>query len=416
MSLIPFSGLRRKIMFSLFLAFASLQSAVAGPFEDDKLVSANVGFAFDLMRQVVQAQPDANIFLSPFSVSTVLQMAENGAKGQTKKEMQQVLKTSGLPPGAMHESFKDVNAELLSRKGVTLNLANGIWFQQGLQLKPDFITDDKKFFLAELAGVDFAKPQSAQIINDWADQQTKGKIKDVVRYPFPPLTRLILANAIYFKGKWSAPFDKQLTKPRDFHLSQGKVKSTQMMSLQMQFRYRESADFQAVQLSYVGRLKMEILLPAKNSSPQKLLDSLKNQEGRKNALLRFQVREGTLMLPKFKLDYETQLNEPLKALGMKSAFGNTADFSGMADEPLLISEVKQKSFVEVNEEGTEAAAVTGLTFRTWGIERDPPKPFEMIVDRPFLFSITDDSSIAWDDDLHESILFMGVVNDPTSGN
>src|ERR1039458_10529798 len=150
MSLIPFSGLRRKIMFSLFLAFASLQSAVAGPFEDDKLVSANVGFAFDLMRQVVQAQPDANVFLSPFSVSTVLQMAENGAAGQPKMEMQQVLKTAGLPSGALHKSFKDVNAELLSRKDVTLNLANGIWLQQGLQLKPNFVADRSEEHTSEL--------------------------------------------------------------------------------------------------------------------------------------------------------------------------------------------------------------------------------------------------------------------------
>jgi serpin B len=396
-------------MFSLFLAFASLQSAVAGPFEDDKLVSANVGFAFDLMRQVVQAQPDANIFLSPFSVSTVLQMAENGAKGQTKKEMQQVLKTSGLPPGAMHESFKDLNAELLSRKGVTLNLANGIWFQQGLQLKPDFITDDKKFFLAELAGVDFAKPQSAQIINDWADKQTKGRIKNVVQYPFPPLTRLILANAIYFKGQWVVPFDKRLTFPREFHLANGQSKQAPMMEQGGHFEYQENPDFQAVKLPYKGGLQMELFLTGTNSTPQKLVaDFAAKENWQKNIQKGFNRREGSVRLPKFRIEYESELNEPLKALGMKSAFAANADFSGIADEPLFISEVKQKSFVDANEEGTKAAAVTTVTVTALSARLDPEDLFRMILDRPFFFVISDMAS--------GSILFMGIVNDPTSGN
>jgi serpin B len=408
MSLISFSDLRRNFLFSLFLTLASLQSAVAGPFEDDKLVSANVGFAFDLMRQVVQAQPDANVFISPFSVSSVLQMTGNGAAGETKSEMQQVLKTAGMSSGSLNAAFKDLDQQFAARKDVTLNLANGLWFQQGFHLKPAFVGDNQKYFQAELAGVDFDSPQSAKTINTWADRQTKGKIKEVVQYPFPPLTRLILANAIYFKGNWVQPFKKNLTGPRDFHLVDGQSRQTPMMAQGGHFVYQETPDFQAVKLPYKGGLQMELFLPATNSSPQKLVaDFAAKENWQKNIETGFNDREGSVVLPKFKMEYAVKLNETLKALGMKSAFAANADFSGIATERLFISEVKQKSFVDVNEEGTEAAAVTTVTMTALA-GHSPSDSFAMILDRAFFFVISDMAS--------GSILFMGIVNDPTSGN
>jgi serpin B len=336
-------------------------------------------------------------------------MVGNGAAGQTETEMQQVLHTTGLPSAVVNPAFKELNQQLASRKDVTLNLANGIWFKQGFHLKSAIVADNKKFFQAELAGVDFANPQSAQTINQWANKQTQGKIKDIVQYPFDPLTRVILANAIYFKGKWVSPFDKSRTKPRDFHLSSGTAKPAPMMAQNRECEYQETPDFQAVQLPYEGGLQMQVFLPAKNSSPQKLLESFKAPGNwQSNIQPAFASRKGTLMLPKFKMEYAVGLNDSLKALGMKRAFGTDADFSAMADEPLFISEVKQKSYVEVDEKGTEAAAVTTVEWQTASIRREPPNRFEMIVDRPFLFVISDAAS--------GSILFLGVVNDPTAGS
>jgi serpin B len=221
------------------------------------------------------------------------------------------------------------------------------------------------------------------------------------------MTRVILANAIYFKGKWINPFDKSQTKPRDFHLPSGGVKSAPMMVKSRKFDYQETPDFQAVRLFYEGGFQMEVFLPAKKSSPQKLIESFKNLGNwQNNNESGFNGRQGTLMLPKFRMEYVVSLNGPLETLGMKRAFSYSAEFSAMAEEPLFISEVKQKSYVAVDEEGTEAAAVTVVTMMAGAAPMKPPKPFEMIVDRPFLFVISDSAT--------DSILFIGIVNDPTT--
>jgi serine protease inhibitor len=375
--------------------------------DSEKLAVANNGFAFDLLKQITKEQPAKNIFISPFSVSTALQMVGNGAAGETKMEMQRVLKTSGLSPEKLNAACKNLNQLLNSQTNVILNLANGIWYQKQFHLKPGFISDNKIYFQTELAGVDFENPKSADIINDWADKKTRGKIKGVVQFPFPPLTRVILANAIYFKGKWADPFDKSKTKPRDFHLSGGDVRQVPMMLQGKTFGYQEGTGFQAVRLPYAGyRLQMYLFLPATNSSPQKLLADFSGENWRDNILTQFADREGTLIFPKFKINYDVELNEPLKSLGMKRAFDfRNADFSAMADEPLFVSKVKQKSFADVNEEGTEAAAVTTIV-GNGSLEINPPKPFEMIVDRPFFFVIADEQT--------QSILFMGIIFNPSN--
>lgn len=407
MNFISLFKISRNMLFTILTPLASLQLAAAAEADQDRLISANNSFAFDLTAEVAKDQTNTNIFISPFSVSSVLQMVENGAAGQTKEEMQKVLHDSGFTSTTLNESFKEVNQRLASRKNVTLNLANGIWFKQGFHLKPAFVAENKNFFQAELAAVNFDNPSSAQTINNWADKQTQGKIKDIVQYPFDPLTRVILANVIYFKGKWNTPFDKNQAKPRDFHLPSGKVKSAPMMVQSREFDYQEKPDFQAVRLFYQGGFQMGVFLPAKKSSPQKLIESFKTSGNwQDNIQPGFNSRQGTLMLPKFRMEYAVRLNEPLETLGMKRAFSINAEFSAMAVEPLNISEVKQKSFVEVNEEGTEAAAVTGISVSLMSAEIEPPKPFEMVVDRPFLFVISDSAT--------GSILFIGIVNDPTT--
>ena len=375
---------RHKVWAGLLIGFASLAARADSPADQAGLAVADTGFAFDLLKQIVKEQPDANVFISPFSASSVLQMVGNGAAGETRAEMQRVLKTGGLPAAALKGAGKSLNQSLNSQTNVILDLANAIWYQKGVRLKPGFVSDNQNFFAAKLAGVDFKKPGSVQTINDWADKSTRGKIREVVQWPFPPLTRVILANAIYFKGKWERPFDKGETQPHAFHLSGGGEKQVPMMWQRGHFSYQEGDGFQAVRLPYAGgRLQMYLFLPDTNSSPAKLLADLNSETWRDKILPQFMEREGTLALPRFKLNYDVELNDSLKAMGMRSAFTSAADFSMMADEPLYISAVKQKSFVDVNEEGTEAAAVTTVMMRSLAI-MEPVKPFEMIVDRPFL--------------------------------
>jgi serine protease inhibitor len=389
-----------KILTGLLFCFATL--TVLADSDLQKLVAANNGFAFDLLKQIAREQPTQNLFISPFSVSTVLQMIDNGAVGATKQEMEQVLYTDGLPAEQLNPASKSLNQLLKSQTNVTLELANAIWYQQGIPLKPGFVSVNKEFFEADLGTVNFDSPQSAQTINDWADRSTHGKIQDVVRWPFDPGTRVVLANAIYFKGKWERPFDKKITKPHPFSPADGNRKEVPTMWQHGRFAYHNGADFQAVRLPYAGRhLCMDVFLPATNSSLTKLLARFNAQPERDKLLSEFMQREGTLALPRIQLGYSITLNDALQSLGMKRAF-HGADFSAMSDESLEVSEVKQKSYVEVNEEGTEAAAVTTGIMQTTAILQPQP-PFEMVVDRPFFFAIVENQT--------QSVLFMGIVYD-----
>jgi serpin B len=394
---------RRKTWLGVLICAVGLPGLADLATDQSKLAAANMDFAFDLFQQIVHEQPDANIFISPFSVSTVLQMLGNGAAGSTKQELERVLHTDGLTAEALNAACESLNQSLNSQTNVTLELANAIWYKKGIPLKPGFVSVNKEFFQAELGGVDFDRPQSALTINDWAEKNTHGKIQQVVQWPFDPATRVILANAIYFKGKWETPFDQKETKPHAFHLVGGGEKPVSTMWRHSHFDYQQGDGFQAVRLPYAGgRLQMSLFLPDANSSLTNLLARFNTGLERNKMLEGFFDRDGTFALPRFKLEYNVRLNDSLQALGMKRAF-HEADFSVMSDEPLEVSEVKQKSYVEVNEEGTEAAAVTVGIVRATAILR-PQKPFEMIVDRPFFFVIEDSQT--------QSILFMGVVYDP----
>jgi serine protease inhibitor len=263
-----------KLIFSIILAGVSIRFSTLAicAQESEKLAAVNNSFAFDLLKQIEKEQPRENIFISPFSVSTALQMVGNGAAGETKAEMQRVLGTGSLPPDKLNAASKSLNQSLNSQPNVILNLANAIWCQNEFQLKSDFVAINKTFFQAELAGVNFNDPKSADIINDWADKKTHGKIKEVVQFPFPAFTKIIVANAIYFKGKWAEPFDKGQTKLRPFHLPNGGSKQTPMMRQHRHFSYQETDDFQAVRLGYSGKdLDMILVLPKTNSSPLKVL-------------------------------------------------------------------------------------------------------------------------------------------------
>ena len=406
-----------KMKVSLLLALVwttGLKLSVAAESDLPKLAAANNTFAFKLLKQLSAQQPAASISVSPYSAATALQMAANGAAGQTKTEMEQVLGTAGLSTTAMNAASKAV-AELLNPKdtNVILTTANALWYRQGAAVKPGFLEANQKFFSSTVKALDFGDVPAAEAeINQWASDQTHGRITGIANGMIDPVyTDLILANAIYFKGKWLDPFDAKLTKERPFHPAVGAVKNLPMMEMSKKFTYRKGSGYQAVRLPYKGYdLALYVFLPDHGSSPAKLLQVMNGNNWRRVTMPGFSERDGLVVLPKFKLENTLELNAPLKAMGMKTAFNNNnqksqpdADFSGMFSDPHHISEVRQKAFVEVSEEGTEAAAVTGIAVSSMGIEMNPPKPFQMIVDRSFLFAIVDARS--------EMILFMGVVNE-----
>ncbi|MDR3457659.1 MAG: serpin family protein [Verrucomicrobiae bacterium] len=386
---------------------ATLQTGVAADGNLSQLATANNTFAFKLLKQLSAENKGGNIFVSPYSAATALQMAANGAAGQTKKEMQTALETAWLTPAALNEAAKAAAAALSSTdSNLILTTANALWYRQGAQIKPAYLDANQKVFASAIKALDFGNAPAAEAeINRWANDQTHGRIDGIANGMITPYTDLILANAIYFKGKWEDPFEKSQTKDRPFHPAAGPEKNLPMMQMSKKFTYRQGSGYQAVRLPYMGGdLAMYVFLPDPGSSPAKLLEIMNGDKWQRVTVPGFSEHDGFLALPKFKLENTLDLNTPLAALGMTAAFNKqTADFSAMFSDPHYISAVRQKAFVEVNEEGTEAAAVTMIAMTASAIEMNRPKPFEMIVDRPFLFAIVDARS--------EMILFMGVVNE-----
>jgi serpin B len=334
-------------------------------------------------------------------------MVANGAAGNTREEMARVLGTSGMEAGALNKAYKDLDASVRSAQAdVVLTMANAIWYSIGIDVKPAFAALNKDFYGATMDALDFTDPRTGGIVNAWAEKNTGGRIKNIVAGRFPEDTKMVLANAIYFKGNWERKFDAKVTKPRDFHFSEIHHSQVPMMEQGGEFAYQEGNGCQAVRLPYKGRrLGMYVLLPEAGSSVNKLLAALDDQVWQERLLRQMMSRKGSIVLPRFKLEYGAELKQPLQAMGMKLPFGRTADFSGMSFTPLYLSAVKHKSFVEVNEEGTEAAAATVAVMRALSV-RTETKPFQMVVDRPFLFVIADQVT--------KAILFLGVVFEPAS--
>ena len=391
---------------------AGQQISFAAGSDVASLAAANNTFAFKLLQQLTTEQPGANIFISPYSAATALQMAANGAAGQTKTEMQRVLETAGISASGLNAASKTA-ADWLNPKDTNLILttANALWYRPSAHIKPEFLTANQRFFSATIKALDFGNvPVAEAEINQWASDQTHGRITGIAKGMIDPIyTDLVLANAIYFKGRWLDPFDKKLTKERPFHPVSGAAKNLPMMEMSKKFTYRQGSGYQAVRLPYLGGdLAMYVFLPAAGSSPARLLQIMNGDKWRRVTMPGFSERDGLVVLPKFKLENSYDLIPTLTALGMKTVFENLKmqplpDFSNMFAEQHHISAVRQKTFVEVAEEGTEAAAVTTMANNLdSAMPKNPPPPFEMIMDRPFLFAIVDAHS--------QMILFMGVVN------
>jgi serine protease inhibitor len=371
---------------------------------EKEIVSSDNNFGLKLFREVIKEEPDVNVFISPLSVSMALGMTYNGSAGTSREAMQQTLELNGLSEQEINESYQSMIKLLTGLdKKVVFQIANSIWYKLGYNFEEDFINLNKTYFNAQVTELDFYSPEAPDLINAWVDDKTNGKIKKIVESPIDPEIVMFLINAIYFKGNWSKEFIKDSTIDDFFTLPDDSKKSCKMMRKYGEFLYYENSEFQAIDLPYGdGYFSMTIFLPQIKTNINNLIQSL-TQSNWDSWLSMFNKKEGTLHFPKFKLEYEISLPDALKALGMGIAFDPcSADFSNMYKGPnnLYISDVKHKTFVDVNEEGTEAAAVTSVEIGETSI----PEIFNMYVNRPFVFAIRENHS--------GTILFIGKIVEP----
>ena len=406
------------IVVSLLVSGCSSTPAVGGgqviPPPDDAILEAYDPtltqklnqFGLELVGQLFDGKE--NMLLSPVSIATALAMTYNGAGTTTKEAMAAVLGVEDVDLSRFNEN----NLALLyllqeAAPDVKLEVANSLWLRAGIPLDEAFEARNKEYYAAPVNELDFDHPEAAATINRWIHQRTGGLIDEMIEPPINPLTILFLINAIYFQGDWTIPFNEKNTHEAAFYLAGGDTKEVPFMERYGEFKYYEGAGLQGVRLPYgqEERLAMYVFLPEDTG---KFVDLVRDWDSSSWEEMRgaFRQGEGTVSIPRFTLEYEESLNDVLKELGMEIAFDPyQADFFDMVawdEEPrLFISEVKHKSFLEVTEKGTEAAAATSVEIR---VESAPPNPFSLKANRPFFFLVHDE--------LTDAVLFVGAVMDP----
>ncbi|MGD1715631.1 serpin family protein [Dapis sp. BLCC M172] len=367
----------------------------------NKLVYANNKLGFQLFSEIQKYQSNENVFISPISIAIALSMTYNGAAGETQKAMAKTLNFQGMSLAEVNQANKDLGILLNSlNPEIKLNIANSIWTDKGTSFSPNFLQVNQNFYQSQVREIDFNNPESPKIINDWVKDKTEGKIEKIIQ-ALNPNDVMVLLNAIYFQGNWEEQFSEDFTREMPFYLANGTQKQHPIMFQSSRYLYYDNQYFQAVSLPYKkGLASMYIFLPRKQVGLEGFYQIL-NEKNWNNWMKQFEDYEVNLGLPTFKNEYEVTLNDMLKSLGMQIAFQpGVADFSGISSENLFISEVKQKTFVEVNETGTEAAATTSFTITL----ESAVMTVDMLVNRPFFFAIRDNKS--------GTILFMGEITNP----
>jgi len=368
---------------------------------NENVIAANTGFAFDIFKQLNSEDADKSIFISPLSISTALTMTYNGAETTTLEAMTKALGYEGMDREAVNEGYWNLLTHLdnLDKK-IELNIANSIWIREGQAIEEIFLNRNKSTFDAQVDELDFSKDKSADIINDWISNATKGKIDKMIDPPIDPNIVMFLINAIYFKGGWKNPFNPEATFDGTFTSIDGTKRSIRMMYHYGDAEYMKNDSLRAVRLPYGnGSTSMIAILPNEDIDINTFIEGMTEEklDSIRNSL---EVTEKTtLQIPVFKLEYGIKLlNDSLMALGMEEAFGGGADFSGIRPG-IAISQVLHKAVIEVNEKGSEASAVTVVAMD----ESAPEDPAIFIANRPFIFIISDDTT--------GTILFMGKLAD-----
>jgi serine protease inhibitor len=382
----------------------ALPSTYKGPIKltpaQQARVSQENAFALHLLQQTVAQTDESNVVLSPLSISVALGMARNGAAGETKTEMETALHLTGLTDTTINTYYKTLIEGLpVVDKHVEVALANAVWYKAGFLIKAPFLQTNTDYFNASLAALDFDSPDAVIIINDWCAEKTHDRITSIID-KIDSEVRMYLTNAVYFKGSWKRPFDPKQTVDGQFKTTATTQKVIKLMNLVDTFAYAADDKAQIVDLPYgEGDYAMTLMLPVNGLPVDDLLVGL-TAESVSSMLASLRLQELSLTLPRFRTACTFEMKDPLSAMGMHRAFTWLADFSGISDIPLMISAVKHKTFLEVTEKGTEAAAVTAVEFANTAIPSYP----SVVVDRPFLFLIREKGSGV--------ILFAGKVADP----
>jgi len=360
-------------------------------------VSADNRFSFDMFKEV--SAP--NTFFSPLSLNMALGMLYNGASGDTRTEMAEVLGMADFTETEINEYYQKMSQSLLKVDPLTeISIANSIWYRNTLPVKQSFIDVNKKYFDAEVKAIDFNKSDAADIINKWCADKTKNRIKEIIAYPIPDDIMMYLINALYFKSKWDSEFDKSNTKQDYFTKAGNYQQQVNMMEQTATFPYYADEHLQCVEMHYGNKaFSMVVILPGDAMDIDQLIEYLDN-EAWQNVVSNLREQTIWLKMPRFKIECEIDLNDPVYNVGIRRIF--YGGFSNISDVDLVVSQIKQKTFVEVNEEGTEAAAVTVIGIGVTAFDPNMPIPF--FADRPFLYLIKEKSTGA--------ILFIGRMDSP----
>ena len=359
-------------------------------------------FAWGLLAAAMAADPEENVLVSPLSASMALGMALNGARGATYDQMQATLGFADVAVDTINNGYRGLMTNLpMADSTVNTQIANSAWYRDGFEVEPTFLNTVRAFFDATVAGLDFSNASAADTMNQWVSEKTNGRIESIIEPPIDSRTVLFLINAVYFRGPWRHAFDPEKTTDAPFHIAEGESESIPMMDQTREFPHGRDGSLQIVDLPFgEGTFAMTVLVPGDGSNIDGEIGSM--DETRWESILeKLTTRRVRVVLPRFRVEYDKSLKETLQSLGMTDPFmPNVADFTGISatPPPLYISEVKQRTFVEVSEEGAEAAGSTSVGI---GVTSLPPS---VIADRPFAYLIRERESSA--------ILFAGVLRRP----
>ncbi len=370
--------------------------------------AASNAMGMNLLREMRKGDK-GNLVFSPLSVELALGMTLNGADGVTAAQMHDAMALGAMPLGDANMSARWlINSLAGADESVEMSLADSLWLERGLALNPDFAATCRDFYSAEVTETNLTSRYALKQMDDWVKAKTNGRIKSIIDPPVDDATALILLNAVYFKAAWDKPFDKEDTRDDDFTLASGETMQVKMMRQHAGWEYQENEAFQAARLKYgdEDRFGMCVFLPREGVGLDAMLDALAKRDWQE-WIEEFYWMEGTVGLPRFKVEFGAKLNDPLKALGMRDAFmPDKARFTKMVNalEPLCIGLVMHKAFIEVNEAGTEAAAATAVHGWATAAPGEEPKTFSLIARRPFMYAITEADTGA--------VIFLGVVERP----
>ena len=367
---------------------------------EQNIVSSDNVFGIKLFKALNDAEPDSNLFISPLSVAMALGMTLNGAADSAYEAMKNTFELQGLSEDEINQAYKDLIELLVNLdQKVVMNIANSIWYRDDFTVEQDFIDINQTYFNAEVQALDFNDANATNIINNWVDDKTNGLIKKIIDGEIPPETVMYLINAIYFKGTWTYEFDEKDTKDESFYNYDNTISTIPLMHQETDLPYFETEEFQAVDLPYGDSLfTMTIILPKDGEDINEIAQIIDN-DAWVNWMNQFSTNKVNVCLPKFTLEWESSLLDVLATLGMGIAFDPyRADFKRInSGGELYISEVKHKTYVSVDEEGTEAAAVTSVGISLTSM----PQIVEMRIDHPFIIAVRERHS--------GTVLFMGKI-------